>query len=160
MVILSMSTNASILIKKINKKFTCWKKIIKIYNVQFSYAAFWAAWLQVQYGHLAHDDHFETQPQTSRLVQSCLVSRGPSGSILHRTSSNPWDLCLRTVPYHITNLAASYDEMCHWIFNSSSPSAAYMPQWTGSAMVQVMACCLISAKPLPESMHTYCQLDP
>ena len=44
--------------------------------------------------------------------------------------------------------------------NSSSPSAAYTRQWTESALVQVMACCLFGAKPLPETMQTYCQLDP
>ena len=37
-------------------------------------------------------------------------------------------------------------------FNSSSPSAAYMHQWTGSALVQVMACRQFGAKPLPEPM--------
>ena len=43
--------------------------------------------------------------------------------------------------------------------NSSSPSAAYMCQWTGSSLAQVMACHLFSAKPLPEPMLVYCQLD-
>ena len=57
---------------------------------------------------------------------------------------------------------------CHgWItagssldVNSSPPSAAYMRQWTGSALVQIMACRLSGAKPLPEPMLPYCQLDP
>ena len=43
--------------------------------------------------------------------------------------------------------------------NSSPPSAAYIRQWTGSALVQVMACRLFGAKPLPEPMLVYCQLD-
>ena len=38
-------------------------------------------------------------------------------------------------------------------------SAAYMRQWTRSALVQVMACRLFGAKPLPEPMLAYCQLD-
>ena len=42
--------------------------------------------------------------------------------------------------------------------NSSPPSAAYMSQWTGSSLVQVMACRLFDAKPLPEPMLPYCQL--
>ena len=46
------------------------------------------------------------------------------------------------------------------LINSSSPSAAYMHQWTGSALVQVMACRLLSTKPLAEQMLAYCQLDP
>ena len=45
-----------------------------------------------------------------------------------------------------------------WV-NSSPPSAAYMRQWTGSSLVQVMACRLFGAKPLPEPMLTYCELD-
>ena len=32
--------------------------------------------------------------------------------------------------------------------DSSPPSAAYMRQWTGSALVQIMACRLLGAKPL------------
>ena len=39
------------------------------------------------------------------------------------------------------------------------PSAAYMRQWTGSALVHIMACRLFGAKPLPEPMLAYCQLD-
>ena len=34
-----------------------------------------------------------------------------------------------------------------------------MLQWTGSSLGQVMACRLFSAKPLPEPMLVYCQLD-
>ena len=46
-------------------------------------------------------------------------------------------------------------------FNTSPPSAAYMRQWTGPApaLVQVMACRLFGAKPLPEPMLAFCQLD-
>ena len=44
------------------------------------------------------------------------------------------------------------------LFNSSSPIATYMRQWTGSALIQVMACRLFGAKPLPEPMQSYCQL--
>ena len=43
--------------------------------------------------------------------------------------------------------------------NSSPPSAAYMRQRTESAVVQVIACRLFIAKPLPETMLAYCQLD-
>ena len=45
-----------------------------------------------------------------------------------------------------------------WV-NSSPPSAAYMRQWTRSALVQVMACRMFGAKPAPEPMLVYCQLD-
>ena len=43
--------------------------------------------------------------------------------------------------------------------NSSPPCAAHMRPWTGSALVQVMACHLFGAKPLPKPMQAYCQLD-
>ena len=46
-----------------------------------------------------------------------------------------------------------------WV-NLSPPSAAYMRQWTVSALVQIMACCLYGAKPLSKSMVEYCRLDP
>ena len=42
---------------------------------------------------------------------------------------------------------------------SSPPSAAYMRQGTGPALIQVTACRLFDAKPLPEPMLAYCQLD-
>ena len=38
-----------------------------------------------------------------------------------------------------------------------SPSAAYMRQWTGSALVQVMACRIFGAKPLSKPMLGYCK---
>ena len=41
----------------------------------------------------------------------------------------------------------------------STSIQAYMHQLNGSALVQVMACCLFSAKPLPELILTYCQLN-
>ena len=46
-----------------------------------------------------------------------------------------------------------------WV-NSSPPSAAYMRQRIGSALVQIMACCIFGAKPLSKPMQGYCQLDP
>ena len=44
--------------------------------------------------------------------------------------------------------------------NRNVTSAAYLRQWTGSALVQVMACPLFDAKPSPERMLTFCQFDP
>ena len=46
------------------------------------------------------------------------------------------------------------------IVNSSPPGAAYMHQWIGSALVQIMAWRLFGAKPLSKPMLSYCQLDP
>ena len=58
-----------------------------------------------------------------------------------------------------------------WILNSigtwtktglkpSFPPVPYIRQGTGSVLLQVITCRLIGAKPLPEPMLTYCQLDP
>ena len=44
--------------------------------------------------------------------------------------------------------------------NTSPPSAAYMRQWIGWALVQIMYCRLFSAKPLPKPMLGYRQLNP
>ena len=49
-------------------------------------------------------------------------------------------------------------EIVH-VVNLSPPSATYMHQWTWSSLVQVMACCLFGANPLPDPMLLYCQLD-
>ena len=45
-------------------------------------------------------------------------------------------------------------------FSSSPPSAAYVRQLIGSALVQIMACRLFGAKPLSKPNLGYCQLDP
>ena len=44
--------------------------------------------------------------------------------------------------------------------NSFPPSAAYIRQWIGSALVQIMACRLFDAEPLSKPMLGYSQLDP
>ena len=44
--------------------------------------------------------------------------------------------------------------------NSSPPIAAYMYQWTGSSLVEIMACRLYGAKPLSEPMQQNCRVDP
>ena len=38
-------------------------------------------------------------------------------------------------------------------------SPAYLRQWIGSALVQIMTCRLFGAKPLSKPMLGYCQLD-
>ena len=49
---------------------------------------------------------------------------------------------------------------CISIINSFPPSAAYMRQWTASALLQIMACRLFGAKPLSKPMIGYCKVDP
>ena len=42
-----------------------------------------------------------------------------------------------------------------WRINSLRPSDAYMRQWTRTSLVQIMACRLVHAKPLSESLLEY-----
>ena len=44
--------------------------------------------------------------------------------------------------------------------NWSLPSATYICQWIGQALVQIMACRLFGAKPLSKPMLAYHQLGP
>ena len=46
------------------------------------------------------------------------------------------------------------------VFNSCPPTAAYMRQCIGSALVQILACRLFGAKPLPKPVLGYCKLEP
>ena len=69
---------------------------------------------------------------------------------------NVW-CCQKTSHYLIQCVP---DPWCTYIFiNSSSPSAAYMHQWTGPQLAEVMALNLFGAESLPEPMLAYCQLD-
>ena len=43
--------------------------------------------------------------------------------------------------------------------NSFRPVDACMCHWTGPSLLQVMDCFLFGAKPLPEPVFIYCQLD-
>ena len=52
--------------------------------------------------------------------------------------------------YHIFTL---------YLFISFTANSAHMRRWTGSAVIQIMACRLDGAKPLSESMMTYYLLD-
>ena len=64
-------------------------------------------------------------------------------------------------------LSLTYDDSyCEYFLNklsqikSSPPSAAYMHQWIGSALVQIMACHLFGAEPLSKPILGYFQLNP
>ena len=72
----------------------------------------------------------------------------PSLGPLYQTMANFFQRCRR-----------SNADTDHYI-NSSPPSAAYMRQWIGSALVQIMACRPFGAKPLSKQMLDYYQLDP
>ena len=90
-----------------------------------------------------------------------LWNNGTSGIVMR--------LCCTFTCYHSVEVSASIvciglqdiwpNELLKWL-NSSPPGAAYMRQWTWSALIQIMASRLDGAKPLSEPMLTYCQLDP
>ena len=62
-------------------------------------------------------------------------------------------------PYKVSFVkSGSYTQMPE-TFKSSPPNAAYMRQWIGSVLSQVMACRLSDTKPLSKSMLVYGQLD-
>ena len=48
----------------------------------------------------------------------------------------------------------------HFIYNSMRPSDEYMRQCNMPTLLQIKACCLFCAKPLPEPILPFCQLDP
>ena len=73
--------------------------------------------------------------------------------ILHKYTT-PIYFCPSINPFVCITISLLY-----FSFNSSPPSAAYMGQWIGSALVQIMVCRLFGTKPLPEPMLGYCQLD-
>ena len=67
----------------------------------------------------------------------------------------------KTEPYsYPNNYAYAFALLCSVVLNSSPPSAAYMRQWIGSALVHIMACRLFGVKPLSKPMLGYYQLDP
>ena len=46
-----------------------------------------------------------------------------------------------------------------WYITNCLTHLPLMPQWIGAALVEVMACRLLDAKPLSKPMLGYCQLD-
>ena len=61
-----------------------------------------------------------------------------------------------------THLLTCFDQCfitVNTFINSYPPSAAYMRQWIGPALVQIMDCRLFGAKPLSKPMLGYCQMD-
>ena len=71
-------------------------------------------------------------------------------------------ISLETIKISIINVSLKITPTSprdQWV-NSSPPSAAYMHQWIGSALVQIMPFCLFGTKPLSKPMLGYWQLDP
>ena len=85
-------------------------------------------------------------PRTMKLLGGILVSLHPSVRLSVRLSFIQIMAYCLIAPNHYLNLLR--------------PSAAYMCQWTGSALVQIKACRLFGTKPLFKPMLGYFHLDP
>ena len=60
-----------------------------------------------------------------------------------------------------TSIPFSRNALHHTVYFTSSPlSATFVCQWTGSVLLQVMACHLFGAKLSPEPVLAYCQMNP
>ena len=61
--------------------------------------------------------------------------------------------------YFKTLIRNNMERMILWL-NSSAFSGIIWIHGSGSILIQITACCLFSTEPLPETILTYCQLDP
>ena len=72
----------------------------------------------------------------------------------------------RQAPSHYLNQCWTISLRHLWLLSTPPPpppppppAAAYMRQWIGLALVQIMACRLSDTKPLPKPVLSNCQLD-
>ena len=77
-----------------------------------------------------------------------------------RTQVRSLDLICFKVELNLKLRQKRYTTLENQHNNPSSQSAAYMRQWIGSALIQIMACSLFGTKPLSKQVLGYCQLDP
>ena len=80
--------------------------------------------------------------------------QSPEGNLTRDTSAIS---CWKQLENYLDKMSSKSPRV-QWV-NSSPPSAAYMHQWTGSALVQIMACHIFGPKPLSKPELSYCQLD-
>ena len=98
---------------------------------------------------------FSNKLSTSEIIgyQDGSVNNSHQGEILY---------CISSLSHTVKpcgNSPSTAMTLLTYNLNSSPPSAAYMHQGTGPALFQVMACRLFGAKPLPEPILAYCQID-
>ena len=62
-------------------------------------------------------------------------------------------------PFFLYNVNSYTDDAKSLYQNSPLPDVAYMRQWIGLALVQIVACRLFGVKPLSKPIPGYCQLD-
>ena len=93
----------------------------------------------------------------SILFQPNLANLQPVATVISTGNMDKWEHSLLTTNHNLYEEYKGFVQVA--LFNASPPSVAYMCQWTGWALDQVMACRLFGAQPLPEPMLAYCQLD-
>ena len=101
--------------------------------------------------------------KTSKLrVGRCAGNSPVTGEFPAQMASNAENVSIWWRHHVITNqeVVDVPTTLEHDLFNSSTPSARYLQWWTGSALVQAIACRLSGAKPFPELMLPFCHLDP
>ena len=78
--------------------------------------------------------------------------------IKDRTVAEPSNLNNeKTYSSKMVSLYGGMQFRMEFIIHAAPTSVAYMWLWISSALVPIMACRLFGAKPLPETMLTYCQ---
>ena len=89
--------------------------------------------------------------------------RGPilrlSATIIRSSFHFIWCLMITPLFYLYFVLIYGVTGLLHGCINPPS-STAYMRQYTGSALLQVMSCCRSGAKPLPKFVQNYCHMNP
>ena len=86
-------------------------------------------------------------------------SKGLEGAVMRLSWIWQWTVIIASQIPKALGLTSFKNCLCN-LGSLSPPSAAYMRQWIGSALVQIMACRLFGAKPLSKPRLDYIQLDP
>ena len=88
-----------------------------------------------------------------RVTGLCVGNSPGTGEFPAQMASNAENVSIWWRHHDISQLENSRNTIStHLLLNSSPLTAAYMRQWTRSALVQVMACRLFGAKTLPEQV--------
>ena len=101
-----------------------------------------------------YDKFFETMKMGDEIMRPLQNLTGHFAMRLPKHKSNFRKIILLTIS---ANLGIYLRHLM--LYQLIPPSAAYMHQWIGLALVQIMACHLFGGKPLSEPMLGYCQLD-
>ena len=114
----------------------------------YSVEWFWISYLLTHWGLVTH---IHVMKNGSHFQSDAYMRQNYSISLYVKCSGEP-----RKTALGLTELNLLPHPPRGWWVNSSPPNAAYMRQWIGSALVQIMACRIFGAMPLSEPMLEYC----